>query len=230
MNKFTDDQSAKLKDFATFYFQLINNELSGINLTGFKENFDIFYQNQIQDSVQPLLESSIFRNRLEKSKYIIDLGFGGGFPILPLSILYPDLSFYGVDSKKKKCDVVADISTRFGLMNNTFVHSRFSDLDFDINNLLFVLKAVGDVEKILPMLVVPRGTMVYFYKGPNFKEKEQITTKTLKNWKIIENISFKINSSLSRILIGFECVKVQNVPRGTNKAKLLKFSEIIKDE
>ncbi|MDR0436752.1 MAG: 16S rRNA (guanine(527)-N(7))-methyltransferase RsmG [Bacteroidales bacterium] len=48
---------------------------------------------------------------------ILDVGTGGGFPGIPLAILFPDCEFHLVDSIAKKIKVVSEISTAIGLTN-----------------------------------------------------------------------------------------------------------------
>lgn len=55
---------------------------------------------------------------------ILDVGTGGGFPGIPLAILFPDSSFHLVDSIGKKIKVVNEVSTAIGLTNLTSQHER----------------------------------------------------------------------------------------------------------
>ena len=48
---------------------------------------------------------------------ILDVGTGGGFPGIPLAILFPEVNFYLVDSIQKKIKVVTEVSTALGLKN-----------------------------------------------------------------------------------------------------------------
>ncbi len=48
---------------------------------------------------------------------VLDVGTGGGFPGIPLAILFPETTFYLVDSIQKKIRVVTEISTELGLKN-----------------------------------------------------------------------------------------------------------------
>jgi 16S rRNA (guanine527-N7)-methyltransferase len=59
---------------------------------------------------------------------VIDAGTGGGFPGLPLAILYPDARFILVDSIRKKIGLVREVAARLGLQNVTAVHSRVEEL------------------------------------------------------------------------------------------------------
>lgn len=55
---------------------------------------------------------------------VMDLGTGGGFPGIPLAILFPDTHFYLVDSIRKKVRVAQEVATAIGLKNVTFEHTR----------------------------------------------------------------------------------------------------------
>lgn len=55
---------------------------------------------------------------------IMDLGTGGGFPGIPLAIMFPDVHFHLVDSIGKKIRVCDEISTALGLKNVTTEWAR----------------------------------------------------------------------------------------------------------
>lgn len=55
---------------------------------------------------------------------IMDLGTGGGFPGIPLAILFPDVKFHLIDSVGKKVRVAAGVADSIGLKNVTFRQAR----------------------------------------------------------------------------------------------------------
>ena len=55
---------------------------------------------------------------------VMDLGTGGGFPGIPLAILFPETHFHLVDSIGKKVRVANEVATSIGLKNVTFCHER----------------------------------------------------------------------------------------------------------
>ena len=60
---------------------------------------------------------------------VLDVGTGGGFPGIPLAILYPEVSFHLVDSIGKKIKVVQEVATALSLTNVTFQQARVETLE-----------------------------------------------------------------------------------------------------
>ncbi len=63
------------------------------------------------------------------STRILDAGTGGGFPGIPLAILFPEARFHLVDSVGKKISVVSQIIKETGLGNVTTQNARMESLD-----------------------------------------------------------------------------------------------------
>ena len=59
---------------------------------------------------------------------IMDLGTGGGFPGIPLAILFPEANFHLVDSIGKKVRVAQEVATAIGLKNVRFSHARAEEI------------------------------------------------------------------------------------------------------
>jgi 16S rRNA (guanine527-N7)-methyltransferase len=60
---------------------------------------------------------------------VLDVGTGGGFPGIPLAILFPETDFHLVDSIGKKIKVVQEVALGCGLMNVRASHDRAEQID-----------------------------------------------------------------------------------------------------
>ena len=60
---------------------------------------------------------------------ILDVGTGGGFPGIPLAILFPEVQFHLVDSIAKKIKVVNEVATGLKLQNVTITNARVESLN-----------------------------------------------------------------------------------------------------
>lgn len=78
---------------------------------------------------------------------ILDLGCGGGFPGIPLAILFPKTNFHLVDSVRKKLKVVDEIAAEIGLENIRSSHERAENLKEKYD--FIVTRAVAPMDKLL---------------------------------------------------------------------------------
>ena len=209
-------------DFAIRYLNVLKTDLAGLNLTNILDQ-DEFYNKQILDSINPYLQSELFQKSVKETGLVVDVGFGGGFPILPLAKLLPEVQFVGVESKRKKVDAVKLIADKLGISNVKLVHSRLEDFEFD-KKCVITFKAVGTIQDYLPIIHHTQGAKVFMYKGPNFLELEgAMIQKLSKSWVLKENLEIKVPGTQQRNLVAFFS---QNVPRGTSSSKILvKLSE-----
>ncbi|MCM8569043.1 16S rRNA (guanine(527)-N(7))-methyltransferase RsmG [Gramella jeungdoensis] len=83
---------------------------------------------------------------------ILDVGTGGGFPGIPLAIMFPECEFHLVDSIGKKIKVVNEVSEGLGLENVKSFNERVEDLD-------------GQYDFIVSRAVAVMPTFVRWIKG-----------------------------------------------------------------
>ncbi len=88
--------------------------------------------------------------RFRPGTRIMDLGTGGGFPGIPLAILFPEANFHLVDSIGKKIRVATEIANSIGLTNVTLRHARAEEekgtFDFVVSRAVMPL---ADLVKII---------------------------------------------------------------------------------
>lgn len=94
---------------------------------------------------------------------VMDVGTGGGFPGIPLAIMYPDVEFLLVDSIGKKIKVVTEVAQALGLKNVRAVKARAEEIDekFDF----IVSRAVTDLGNFLPWVKNKYTRGIIYLKG-----------------------------------------------------------------
>lgn len=90
---------------------------SKINVVS-RADIDNLYERHILHS----LALASFLGPLAEGTKLIDLGTGGGFPGIPMAILYPGCSFHLIDRIGKKIKVASEIAEAIGLKNVSFQH------------------------------------------------------------------------------------------------------------
>lgn len=88
-----------------------------------RKDMDSLYEKHILHSMG-IAKVMAFSDRTK----VLDIGTGGGFPGIPLAILFPEVHFTLVDSIGKKITVVKEVSDGIGLKNITAIHSRAEDI------------------------------------------------------------------------------------------------------
>ena len=89
-----------------------------------RKNMDTLYTNHILHS---LAIAKVIQ--FEKGTKVLDIGTGGGFPGIPLAILFPEVEFLLVDSIGKKIKVVNEVSAAIGLTNVRTLHERAENIN-----------------------------------------------------------------------------------------------------
>jgi len=122
------------------------------------------------------------------SSKILDVGTGGGFPGIPLAILFPGTHFYLVDSIGKKIKVVQAIADELGLKNVKTAHSRAEEVnekfDFVVSRAVAQLPefAVWVKDKFFPASKHAMANGILYLKGGDLTSE----IKPFRNIKIFE--------------------------------------------
>ncbi len=204
-----------MRNFSDRFLELLTTELKGLNLTRILDS-DEFYQKQILDSVVPAQRCMLFHEAITNLKLLVDIGFGGGFPLLPLAYHYRDIKFIGFEARNKKVEAVRLLANRLGINNVEVKHERVENIYFK-RPVVITFKAVGRIDKFLPLISSVAGSFVFFYKAKNLFESE--TLQAPKEFELIckEQIEIPGEEKITRYLIGYRL----NVPRGTKKNKII---------
>lgn len=108
-------QFAKLQELYSYW----NAQINVIS----RKDINELYQNHVLHSLAIATQFQFVPRQ-----QIMDLGCGGGFPGIPLAIMYPETEFLMVDSINKKLKVVQEIAEALALTNITVRHTRAEDI------------------------------------------------------------------------------------------------------
>lgn len=115
----SQQQEQKLKDLRDVFLE----ENTKLNLSALR-NEDAVWIGNILDSVVAM-DLDIFK---QEDINILDIGTGGGFPLLPLAICKPNSTLHGMDSTQKKLDAIGRMADSLGLRNVRLIHGRAEEL------------------------------------------------------------------------------------------------------
>lgn len=111
-----------------------------------RKDIDQLYEHHVQHSLaiaKYVNENSLWKNGTR----IVDVGCGGGFPGIPLAIMYPECHFLLVDRIGKKVRVAQEVASAIGLKNVEFKHAGIEEIKESFNY------AVSRAVMVLPDLV-----------------------------------------------------------------------------
>ncbi|MFC5282698.1 16S rRNA (guanine(527)-N(7))-methyltransferase RsmG [Pedobacter alpinus] len=125
-------------------FELYQTWNAQINVIS-RKDIDLLYERHILHSLGIAKVYNFLPNQ-----HVLDVGTGGGFPGVPLAILFPETNFVLVDSIGKKIKVVNEVSTTIGLTNLKGIHSRAEQVDQDFD--FIVSRAVTQLKDFYPWI------------------------------------------------------------------------------
>lgn len=106
-------------------------ENTKLNLSAFRTK-ELSWTGNILDSLA-FLQSPCPR-LLAHGAQVLDIGTGGGFPLLPLAICLPEQKFFGMDSTQKKLEAIQSMVTRLKIPNITLMCGRAEELGRDLHH------------------------------------------------------------------------------------------------
>ena len=127
--------------------------------------------------------------QFEAGARVVDIGCGGGFPSVPLAIMFPEVEFVGCDSIAKKIRVVEGIKAGAGIDNLTAVNSRAEQLGQKFDYV--VSRAVTEMARFMPwawplLRKGQKGTLpngILYLKGGDLAEE---LAATRRHWHLYD--------------------------------------------
>lgn len=184
----SQDQKEKLSDLKPIYdrWNAMINVIS-------RKDMDNFFVHHVLHSLS-IAKVTDFKTGTR----ILDVGTGGGFPGIPLAILFPDTEFILLDSIEKKIKVVNAVSEELGLKNVTAIRKRIEDekskFDFVISRAVsgfpeFVSLTSKNIS-ITGINSLHNG--IIYLKGGDLSEELSLYKEKIRVWQIrdIFNESF----------------------------------------
>lgn len=163
----TDDQKEKFGRLKELY-EHWNAQINVIS----RKDTDDFYERHVLHSlgIAKIMEFA-------DDSTVLDIGTGGGFPGIPLAILFPNVQFHLVDSIGKKIKVVTEVAAALNLSNVKATHARAEDIkeQFDF----IVSRAVTAMPQFMPWTkgkflkrsINPLNNGILYLKGGDLKEE-----------------------------------------------------------
>lgn len=184
------------------YFSSFLEKNSHTNLIS-KNDEKFLFEKHVFDSLAINLFFEKYKNKIKTKETdkikILDIGTGGGFPSVPIAIVFDNLEVIALDSITKKIKLVEELKNELQLKTLIPICNRAENLSkeegfkpFD----LITTRAVASLDKILKIALPLLDKKGYFiaYKSKKYQEELEEAKKTLKkfNAKVIDIIEYTL--------------------------------------
>jgi 16S rRNA (guanine527-N7)-methyltransferase len=141
ISKYFKELSPAQQDQFAALFDVYKEWNDKINVIS-RKDFDTLYERHVLHSLA-IVKFLPFQN----GSKILDIGTGGGFPGIPLAIMFPECQFHLVDSIGKKIKVVQEVAAALGLKNVKATHGRAEEVKDKYD--FVVSRAVAELELLV---------------------------------------------------------------------------------
>jgi 16S rRNA (guanine527-N7)-methyltransferase len=168
IEKYFPELSDRQKEQLTYMQELYEEWNAQINVIS-RKDMEHFTERHLLHSLSIALYL-----KFKAGWWVADIGTGGGFPGIPLAILYPDVKFNLIDSIGKKIKVVKAVSEALELKNVTAIWGRAEEQDIQVN--VVVTRAVAplpDLVKWATPLLKAQSKGIIALKGGDLTDELQ---------------------------------------------------------
>ncbi|MFA7447175.1 MAG: 16S rRNA (guanine(527)-N(7))-methyltransferase RsmG [Weeksellaceae bacterium] len=204
-----------MKEILNYFPELTPNQIEHFTklndlYTDWNEKINVISRKDIDELyVKHVLHSLAIAKvmKFEKGSEVLDVGTGGGFPGIPLAILFPEVEFHLVDSIQKKILVVNEVAEALELKNVKAEATRAENLKTNYD--FIVSRAVTQMPKFVEW-VKPKIKKKHINSMPNgiLYLKGGDLTEELKDFP--KSIEYELNEFFSEEF--FETKKVVYLP------------------
>lgn len=190
----SSSQEIKLKKITQVFLE----ENQKVNLSSLRDEKSVWEKH--------ILDSLAGAEFLEYKKVkLLDFGTGGGFPALPLAVLFPQAKIYAMDSVAKKLRAVDEIAQKSGIQNlQTLLgrgeeHARNPQYreKFDVVTSRAAAKFPVLLEIVSPFLAV--GGLLISYRGPESDEDDILLSEKM-NLKFVQKKEYHLSEGEKRTI------------------------------
>ena len=130
---------------------------------------------------------------------MIDIGTGGGFPLLALALTHPDIVFTGLDARRKKINAINDMIATLGITNAQGIRSRIEDHHQTYD--MVTARAVTHMETLVDRAygVCKPGGLLVAYK--QYSNDEKYLLAASKKRQIVQEHRYKLlDEDIDRVI------------------------------
>lgn len=162
-----------------------------------KNDLNIIYEKHIYDS----LSFSLFLKKYSQDKTtlkVMDIGTGGGFPSIPLSVCFNNLDILAIDSTTKKIEFINQIIKELAIENLKTKCIRIENLPYDLKNSFDIVtsRALAPLNILLEYAIPYVKIDSYFvaYKGKQYEEEIILAQNALNklNAEIVDIFDYEL--------------------------------------
>jgi 16S rRNA (guanine527-N7)-methyltransferase len=176
-----NDELEKFEEFLNLFIE----KNSKINLSAIREPQDIILKHFLDSIILNIFVE------FEEGSEVLDMWTGGGFPLIPLSIINKWVEFVWVDSVWKKLKAIDDFAAALWLQNIKTINSRAEDLGQDLwhrESYDYVVSRATAYFPVLLEYVIPLLKVGWIFCAYKLDDKEEL--KSIK--KALSRLSAKI--------------------------------------
>ena len=199
--------TAEQRDLFDQLMLLLIEKNSQINLTAITDPEEI-REKHFADSLAVCLCKEA-EEKMQQGAKVLDLGTGGGFPALPIKIVYPDTEMTMLDATRKKLTVLNEMTEVLGLKNAATIWGRAEELAHQPEYRAYFDMVVSRAAMYLPALIecaVPflkEGGMLIAYKQGSNEDEIAASGRALDelNARITRQVPYSVSGDLRRLVM-----------------------------